>query len=247
MKYAIPLLSLLLVSTANAQERNPADPWERWNRKVYSFNSTLDDTVVKPVAKAYVAVVPQPVRTGVNNFYGNLGDVWSAVNNVLQGKVLGGLQDAMRVGTNTLFGMGGFIDVASDIGLEKQGEDFGQTLGRWGIGAGPYVVWPFLGPSNLRDSFAMPLDRAVSPGLAFHNAWAKYSLAGIGLVNERANLLGATQMLDDMALDKYSFVRDAFLQRRRSLVFDGNEPEEKEPEPPMPAASSVSAPESPTK
>ncbi len=238
MKWHLTVLGLLLVGTAQAQEHNPADPWEGWNRKVYSFNDAVDGAVLKPVAKAYVAVTPQPVRTGLTNFYGNVGDVWSAVNGLLQGKVLSSLQDVMRVGTNTLFGMGGLIDLASDIGLDKQGRDFGQTLGRWGVGAGPYVVWPVLGPSTLRESLAMPLNMVVSPSLAIQNEPVKYSLVAVNLVNVRANLLGTTNMIDSMALDKYSFVRDAFLQRRRSLVLDGDEPpEQTEPESPPPAAS----------
>lgn len=233
---------------APAPQTSKADPWERWNRKVYSFNDAIDTAVIRPVATTYVKVVPQPIRTGVNNFYGNFSDAWSAVNNMLQGKIGDGLQDVMRVGTNTVFGVAGLFDIASEVGLDRHGEDFGQTLGRWGIGAGPYIVWPLLGPSSLRDSIAMPLDRAVSPGLAFSGDALRYGLTGLGLVNERANLLPTTRMLDDMALDKYSFVRDAYLQRRRSLVYDGNEPEPKDesatPEPPPagePAAPAAAA------
>ena len=219
------------------------DPWERWNRKVYAFNDAIDAAIVKPVATTYVRFVPQPIRTGVTNFYGNFSDAWSAINNVLQGKVIDGLQDVMRVGTNTLFGVAGLFDVASEIGIDRHNEDFGQTLGRWGVGAGPYMVWPLLGPSTLRDSAAMPLDRSVSPALTVNSAVARFGLAGLGLVSERANLLPTTRMLDDIALDKYSFVRDAYLQRRRSLVYDGNEPEEAEPAPaqaPRPAAGASS-------
>jgi phospholipid-binding lipoprotein MlaA len=223
-------------------EVSKADPWERWNRKVYSFNDAVDVAVIKPVATAYVKVVPEPVRAGVNNFYGNFSDAWSAVNNVLQGKVVEGLQDVMRVGTNTVFGLAGVFDVASEIGLDRHNEDFGQTLGRWGVGAGPYIVWPLLGPSTVRDSLAMPLDRAVSPSLLLGSDVARAGLLGIGLVNERANLLPTTRMLDDMALDKYSFVRDAYLQRRRSLVYDGNEPPEDDE--PVSAAAEPAAPAS---
>lgn len=214
------------------------DPWENWNRKVFSFNEKVDTAVVRPIATAYVKVVPQPVRTGVTNFYGNFSDLWSAVNNLLQGKIANGLQDVMRVGTNTLFGIGGLFDVATEVGLERHGEDFGQTLGRWGVGAGPYLVLPLFGPSSVRDTAALPLDRAVTPALAFSDDPTRFFLAGLGLVNERANLLPATRMLDDMALDKYSFVRDAYMQRRRSLVYDGNEPEPQvEPEEGVPAAT----------
>lgn len=202
-----------------------ADPWENWNRKVYSFNEAVDRAVLRPVATAYAKVVPQPVRTGVSNFYGNFADLWSAVNSVLQGKLADGMQDFMRVGTNTVFGIGGLFDIATEVGLERHGEDFGQTLGRWGAPSGPYIVWPFMGPSTVRETLALPLDRSASPGWAFSDDATRYFLIGLGLTNERANLLPTTRMLDDMALDKYSFMRDAYLQRRRSLVYDGNEPE----------------------
>jgi phospholipid-binding lipoprotein MlaA len=234
---AFAVLALLLglmtgcATTGAGGERSGSqrvDPWENWNRKVYSFNDKLDEVVLKPVATTYTKVVPQPVRRGLTNFVGNVSDVWSALNNLLQGKIDEGFQDVMRVGTNTLFGLGGFLDVASELGLDRHGEDFGQTLGVWGMAPGPYVIWPFLGPSTLRDSLALPLDRSVSPALFISNDVASYSFTALQLVNERANLLGATGMLDDIALDKYTFVRDAYLQRRRSLVYDGEVPEQKE-------------------
>jgi phospholipid-binding lipoprotein MlaA len=233
----IMLVSLTFAGCASTNlpsQRSAADPWQGWNRKVYSFNDTIDGAVLKPVAKAYVAVVPSPVRTGVHNFYGNFSDAWSAVNNLLQGKFSNSLQDLMRVQTNTIFGLVGLVDVASDLGLNRQGEDFGQTMGYWGVGAGPYMVLPLLGPSSLRESVAWPVDTMAAPAQAFQNQALKYTLTGVGVLNTRANLLGATSMVDQMALDKYSFIRDAYLQRRRSLVFDGNEPE--------PAAEPTSAP-----
>lgn len=240
-------------SAADAEPPKPSkvDPWENWNRKVFSFNDAIDTAVIRPVATAYEKVVPQLVRTGVTNFYGNFADAWSAVNNLLQGKIADGAQDVMRVGANTLFGIGGLFDVATELGLDSQREDFGQTLGYWGIKPGPYVVWPLLGPSTVRESFAMPLDRYVGPGLAFSDGSTQYSLMFLGLLNERANLLPTSRMLDDMALDKYVFVRDAYLQRRRSLVYDGNEPESEEdsfeadPEPPAAAASQPAAASAP--
>jgi phospholipid-binding lipoprotein MlaA len=218
-----------------------ADPWESWNRKVYAFNDSLDEAVVKPVATTYTKVVPEPIRRGVTNFFGNVSDVWSALNNFAQGKFANGLQDVIRVGTNTLFGLGGFLDVASEFGADRQGEDLGQTLGRWGMAPGPYVVWPVLGPSTLRDSIALPLDVQVSPGLAVKNEAGKVAVTGLQLVNQRANLLGASGMLNDIALDKYVFVRDAYLQRRRSLVFDGDPPEAKDPEDDAPAPGKAAA------
>lgn len=209
-----------------AERAAQVDPWERWNRKVYGFNDAVDAAVLKPVATTYTKVVPSPVRRGVSNFFGNFSDAWSAVNNFLQGKFSNGMQDLVRVGTNTLFGLGGFLDVASEFGADRQSEDLGQTLGRWGFGPGPYVVWPLLGPSTLRDSVALPLDVQVSPSLTMHHTSAKIATTGLQAINTRANLLGATGMLDDIAFDKYTFVRDAYLQRRRSLVYDGDPPDE---------------------
>ena len=204
------------------------DPWEKWNRKVFTFNERLDEKVLKPVATGYSNVVPRPVRNGVDNFFGNAADAWSAVNNFLQGKVQNGLNDVIRFGTNTVFGLAGVLDVATEFGLDHQYEDFGQTLGHWGVGAGAYLVWPVLGPSSIRESLALPLDRAVSPALAFSDGAVRWELIGLQIINTRANLLGASRVLDDIALDKYTFVRDAYLQRRRSLVYDGEDPPSKD-------------------
>lgn len=214
-------------SGVNAQ-LDERDPWERWNRQVYSFNESIDNAVLKPVATAYQKVVPSFVRRGVDNFFGNFGDAWSFVNNLLQGKVENGLRDMFRFTTNTVFGLGGLLDIATELRLDRQGEDFGQTLGYWGVGSGPYVVLPLFGPSTLRDSTALPLDTYVSPSLVVNDSAAKAGLTTLGVVNVRANLLGATRMLDDVALDKYAFTRDAYLQRRRNLVFDGNPPKDEE-------------------
>jgi phospholipid-binding lipoprotein MlaA len=231
------LTACALSACTGMPQPHPADPWERWNRKVYAFNDSVDRAVSKPVAKAYVFTVPAPVRTGVRNFYGNFGDMWSAVNNVLQGKMLNSLQDVMRVGTNTLFGMAGLFDLATDIGLERQGKDFGQTLGYWGVKPGPYMMLPLIGPSTLRDTAALPLDRAISPGLLVHGLGPQVALASLGFVNVRANLLPLTQLLDSVALDKYTFVRDGYLQQRRNAIFDGNPPDEIEVAPPQSPAS----------
>lgn len=234
------------VDPARSTPAQRADPWENWNRKVYAFNEVVDENVLKPVATTYAKVVPSMVRRGVNNFFGNFSDAWSAVNNLLQGKGERGVQDMVRVTLNTLFGLGGLLDVASEAGLDRHSEDFGQTLGHWGVGAGPYVVLPLLGPSSLRETVAMPLDRAVSPTLAVDADSGGVGLTFLQIVNTRAELLSASRMLDDIALDKYNFVRDAYLQRRRSLVYDGDPPplpeEEYEPDPPEPARPSASAP-----
>ena len=227
------------------------DPWENWNRKVFTFNERLDEKVLKPVATGYSQVVPRPVRNGVDNFFGNVADAWSAVNNFLQGKVSNGLHDVIRFGTNSVFGLAGVLDVATEFGLDHQYEDFGQTLGAWGIGQGAYIVWPLIGPSSLRESVALPLDRSVSPAMYFNDGAARWEITGLQIINTRANVLGASKVLDDIALDKYTFVRDAYLQRRRSLVYDGEDPpgrpdESKQPaeEPPPQADEAKNAEES---
>ena len=213
------------------------DPWESWNRKVFNFNEDLDKAVLKPVATAYTDVVPQPVRRSVTNFFSNFADAWSAVNNMLQGKFEAGFEDATRVGANTLFGLFGILDVASEMGLEHHYEDFGQTLGRYGLGAGAYVVLPLLGPSTVRDAAATPLDRLASPPALVDGTKSQVGFTLLQIINTRAGLLGATRVIDDISLDKYTFVRDAYLQRRRSLVFDGDVPET--PSAPEDAASAA--------
>ncbi len=211
---------------------NPKDPWEPWNRQVYAFNEAIDEAVLKPVATAYVKVMPEFARTTVANFFGNFGDAWSTVNHFLQGKVQTGLEMGMRVGLNSVFGLGGLLDIASEAGLERRDEDFGQTLGRWGLPAGPYLVWPILGPSSVRETAALPLDRGWSPSLFINDGGVTAGLTGVQIVDTRARLLNASRLLGDVALDKYVFTRDAYLSRRRSLVYDGDPPplpEEDEP------------------
>ena len=227
-------------STINQARGGPGqrlDPWEKWNRKVFNFNESVDNAVLKPVATAYTNVVPQPIRRGVGNFFGNFADAWSAVNNLLQGKFEASVEDVTRVGANTMFGLFGFLDVASEMGLEHHYEDFGQTLGRYGVGAGAYVVLPVLGPSSVRDAAAIPVDRLASPTTLLDGGGAQLGLTALQIVNTRAGLLGATRVIDDISLDKYTFVRDAYLQRRRSLVFDGDAPET----PAAPAAAASDA------
>jgi phospholipid-binding lipoprotein MlaA len=201
------------------------DPWEKWNRKVFNFNEDLDNAVLKPVATTYTDVVPQPVRRGVTNFFANFADGWSAINNILQGKIEIGFEDVTRVMANTLFGLVGVFDVASEMGLDRHFEDFGQTLGHYGVGAGAYVVLPILGPSTVRDTAALPLDRLATPPALVDGTANQIGLGLLQLINTRASLLGATRVIDEISLDKYTFVRDAYLQRRRSLVFDGDVPE----------------------
>ncbi len=211
---------------------SPSDPLEPVNRAVFGFNEKFDQVLLKPVAQGYRAVLPELVRTGASNFFANIEDVWIAANNLLQGKVENSLQDVMRVAINTVFGLGGVIDVATDAGLEKHNEDFGQTLGRWGFGPGPYVVLPFLGPSNVRDGIGLlGFDTAADPVWNLDHVPTRNTIYAERAVNNRANALDAVQVMEEAALDKYRFVRDSYLQRRRSLVFDGNPPREpKDPE-----------------
>jgi phospholipid-binding lipoprotein MlaA len=247
-------LAVLLAGCATVKQARMApgqrlDPWENWNRKVFAFNEELDERLLKPVATTYADVVPQPVRNGVGNFFGNVLDAWSAVNNMLQGKFTKGFQDVMRVGTNTLFGVFGVIDIATEMGFDHQYEDFGQTLGTWGLGAGAYLVLPVFGPSSVRDAAALPLDRAASPAVLINNGAWQAGIITLQIVNSRASLLGASSVIDDIALDKYTFLRDAYLQRRRSLVFDGDVPEtpdeQGKPEPAGGDADSIYAPAPP--
>jgi phospholipid-binding lipoprotein MlaA len=207
---------------------NPADPLEPLNRAVFGFNDAADRAVIKPVARAYRAVLPGVVRTGVSNFFSNLEDIWISMNDVLQGKFQQGVDDFGRFLFNSTFGVAGLFDFASDLGFPKHNEDFGQTLGSWGIGSGAYLVLPILGPSTIRDGFGLLLDTQADlvfqiDGVPVHN-----SLYATRAVGTRANLLDASSVIEQAALDKYAFVRDAWLQRRRNLVYDGDPPRERE-------------------
>ena len=225
------LLSLLLLAGC-ASTKNPRDPLEPMNRVIYHVNDGLDKAVMKPVATVYKTVVPQILRTGVTNFYNNLYDVLTALNNLLQGKLGDAVSDVGRVALNTTVGFAGFIDVGTEIGLEKHREDFGQTLGRWGMSSGPYLQIPLLGPSSFRDGVGLIGDLKLDPvrWIWRNNMAVRNSLWGLYIVNLRANLLDSTKILEEAALDPYEFQRDAYLQRRRNLVYDGNPPPEKEEE-----------------
>lgn len=238
------LCAVAVLSTAHAQTTapNPSDPWEPFNRSIHTFNEKLDEALVKPVATAYRDLVPQLLRTGAENVFGNIADAWSAANHLLQGKAEPAADMTMRVVINTWLGLGGVLDVATEAGLHRQPEDFGQTLGRWGIGPGPYVVLPLFGPRTLRDAAAMPLDWRGSLQSLPHEARGRFALSGLDAVQTRAGLLGATSLMDQVALDKYSFVRDSYLARRRNQVFDGNPPEEPEEDESLPAQAPQPSP-----
>ena len=211
-------------AAASVEAVNPIDPWEAWNRKVFSFNERVDAAVLKPVAEGYKKIVPSLVRTGIDNVLGNIGDAWSAVNQLLQGKIHYGLDMGFRVLTNTLLGFGGVLDPATEFGLVRRSEDFGQTLGRWGLGQGPYIVLPLLGPSTLRDTAGFLVDRQVAASTLPPTDAGRYSVTALELVNTRTNLLSATGLIDSIALDKYSFLRDAYLSRRQNALYDGAPP-----------------------
>jgi len=227
---AFLLAAAALGGCATTNGGNSDDPWENFNRKTFAFNEKLDQAVLKPVAQGYVKVVPGFAREGVNNFFDNLEDVGTSLNNFLQGKPGQGFSDAGRFVVNTVFGVFGLWDVATPLGIEKHYEDFGQTLGVWGVHPGPYLVLPLLGPSTLRYAPAKVVDPSwyysnyVDPQSVYWGLW------GLEKVRTRANLLKAESVLDQAALDKYSFIRDAWLQRRQSQVYDGHPPRVKEEE-----------------
>jgi phospholipid-binding lipoprotein MlaA len=223
------LLCLLFLSgcaTVDA-DRDPRDPWEGFNRGVYSFNETFDEYVAQPVARGYVAVLHQEIRTRVSNFFANIQDLLIGANNFLQGKFEDGVNDWARFTFNSTFGLLGLHDIASDLGLEKHNEDFGQTLGWWGVGPGPYLILPFLGSSTVRDATGTAVDWAVQPVGEVRPIALRNTLYGLYFVDTRAQLLDASRILEEAALDKYVFQRDAYLQRRRSLIYDGSPPREK--------------------
>lgn len=215
---------LVLQGCATVTNPDPRDPWESMNRSVYKFNDALDTAAIQPAAKAYVAVLPSPVRTGIHNFLGNLGDVWSMANSALQLKGQATAETFMRITVNTFLGLGGVLDVASEMRLEKRKEDFGQTLGYWGVKPGPYVVLPIFGPSTLRDTLATPLDMKGDAVQQFNDQAARNVLSVTRVMDMRSGLLQTVDVIKAAALDPYTFVRDAYLQKRENDVHDGNPP-----------------------
>jgi phospholipid-binding lipoprotein MlaA len=220
IRISVLAVTLALAGCATANQK---DPLEKFNRAMFSFNDKVDQAALKPAAEAY-RTLPSFVQTGVSNFFGNLGDVWTAANNLMQGKMADGMSDVMRVAFNSTFGLLGFLDIGSEAGLVKHKEDFGQTLGTWGVKSGAYVVLPLLGPSTVRDTLATPIDISGDP-------WdyaRPIRLRNFGyvtrVVDQRAAVLDASNLIEEAALDRYVFVRDAYLQRRESKVRDGESP-----------------------
>jgi phospholipid-binding lipoprotein MlaA len=194
------------------------------NRSVYQFNDVVDTAAIKPAAELYAKVLPGFVRKGVSNFFGNLGDVWSMANSALQLKGQATAETFMRINVNTFFGLGGLLDVATEMRLEKRKEDFGQTLGYWGVKPGPYVVLPLLGPSTVRDTLALPLDMRGDVSRQFSDEATRNALTVTRVLDIRTGLLQTVDVVMAASLDPYSFVRDGFLQKRRNDIHDGNPP-----------------------
>jgi phospholipid-binding lipoprotein MlaA len=207
----------------SAASRNPVDPYERFNRTMFNFNDKVDQYALKPAATVYKRVLPSFVQTGVYNFFGNLGDVWTAVNNLLQGRVADGVSDVMRFAVNTTFGLGGLLDIGSEAGLQKHRQDFGATLGVWGVQSGPYVVLPLLGSSTVRDSAALPVDFAGDPWTYVNPDPTRYIGTAVRVIDMRAGVLDASNLIEDAALDRYEFIRDAYLQRRAGKISSNRE------------------------
>lgn len=218
------LVILLSFLGGCATGRDARDPFEPLNRGIYRFNEVVDDAVLKPVAQGYRFIVPTFVRSSVSNFFSNINDVIVALNNLLQGKFHHFVSDFGRIVINTTVGVGGLFDVASEAGVEKHDEDFGQTLGRYGVKDGPFLMIPVFGPSNARDAVGSVVDYYTNPLTYVRPNALRYGLWGTKLINRRAELLDAGTILEAAALDPYEFIRDAYLQRRRNLIYDGNPP-----------------------
>ena len=224
---AIAISSVMLVSGCASTNASRADPFEGVNRATYAFNDAIDNAVLTPVAKGYQAVTPGFFRAGVSNVFTNIGDVAVALNNLLQGKGGDAVSDAGRFLVNSTLGVLGLFDVATPMGLEKHDEDFGQTLGKWGVNSGPFLMLPLMGPATLRDAVSRPVDGYAGYYRYVHHIPTRNSAFGLEIIDLRAHLLGASSTLDTAALDKYQFIRDAYLQRRLRAVYDGKAPQEK--------------------
>ncbi|HET9701320.1 MAG TPA: VacJ family lipoprotein [Burkholderiales bacterium] len=220
----VPIILLAALVSGCATARDPRDPWETVNRATFEFNDAVDKAVVKPVAQGYKFITPGPVRTWVYNFFSNLNDVVVLANSLLQFKLVQARDDAARLFINSTWGLAGINDIASLVGLEKHNEDMGQTFGVWGIGPGPYFVIPLIGPSTVRDTVGLVGDAYIAPILNPDDISTRNLLIGLRLISARAELLDAERIIEDAALDEYAFIRDAFLQRRLNLIYDGRPP-----------------------
>lgn len=219
------LLSMLaLLSGCASTYNNPQDPYERYNRAMHKFNDTLDKAVIKPVAQGYDAVVPDPISWGISNFFSNLNEITVIINDLLQGKFEQAAHDAGRFALNSTVGVLGIFDVAGHAGHKRNNEDFGQTLGVWGAEPGAYIVLPLFGPRNVRDSFGLVADMFTDPVMYVEGDDARAALAATRLIDTRASYLKASKVISEATDDEYAYIRDAYLQRRQYLVYDGNPP-----------------------
>ena len=241
LKIFILIFNLLLLSACASLPNGPTegDPLESYNRAMFSFNDGLDEYILKPVAEGYDAVMPSPVKTGVSNFFSNIDDIFVIINDILQFKFIQAFEDTGRFVINSTVGLFGLIDVATPIGLPKHNEDFGQTFATWGIAQGPYVVLPFFGSRTLRGTGGFVIESAYDPVYDIKQKDTMYGTVALRAVDTRYQLLGASRNAEQPALDKYSFVRDAYLQHRRNLVYDGNPPVEKQTPPPKETAEDL--------
>lgn len=234
MKRIVTLLAIVTLASGCAtvaeDQRVDYDPWEGLNRGTHAVNDTVDRATLKPLAKGYRKIVPEPVRNGVTNFSRNLFTPRSAINNFLQGKPKDGFSELARFVVNTTVGVGGIFDIATESGVEPKTEDFGQTAAVWGVPQGPYVVIPFLGPSTLRDAALIPLDVTADPLYHYDGKQSvRNSLYAIRLVNLRSRVLSIEELLQDSA-DPYVTIRESYLQNREFQIYDGDPPLEDDDE-----------------
>ena len=233
-KNILLILSLTLLSACATVPggMTEGDPFESYNRAMFSFNDGLDTYFLRPVAEGYDTVMPSPVKTGVSNFFSNIGDIFVILNDLLQFKFVQAFEDTSRFIFNSTFGLYGLFDVATPMGLPKHHEDFGQTLAIWGISSGPYIVLPFYGSRTLRSTGGLIVETAYAPINEIENQDTYYGTVALETIDTRYNLLDESRIIDQAALDKYSFVRDAYLQYRKNLIYDGNPPVDKTSAPP---------------
>ncbi|MET1255342.1 VacJ family lipoprotein [Aliikangiella maris] len=217
------IVTIIAMTGCAGKSTHKGDPWEQWNRKVYDFNKSVDKTIAKPLTQGYKAVTPDIVEQGISNVFANLGDIPTMVNNLLQGKVVDSMSDLGRIVINSTIGIAGLWDPATEMGLMKHDEDFGQTLGAWGMNPGPYIMLPFLGPSTLRDTAAFPADSKLDLFNQINHIPTRNQLTFLQLVDQRSALMKYEDQLRDVA-DEYAFIRDFYLQNRRYKVLDGNIP-----------------------
>lgn len=223
-RMALGALVVALTCSGALAEDNPRDPYEAFNRPMFAVNEVIDKYAAKPVAQAYDNVVPLPVKASVGNFFGNAGDLWVGVNSALQGKFGDAGIDLGRLLINSTVGIFGMFDVASELGLERHDEDFGQTLAVWGVDGGGYLFWPVIGPRNVRDTVGFAVGTYADPVVYVRPVSVRNSMAALRFVDIRASLLPSDKVVEEAALDKYAYIRDAYLQRRRNQIFDGRPP-----------------------